>query len=61
VTVQLIQDGQQVQKTIESAPTKPFVSMTNTGSQWKDAAGAWLKEDCFKGTSASVDSKLLFR
>jgi len=22
--------------------------MTNTGSQWKDAAGSWLKEDCFK-------------
>jgi hypothetical protein len=48
VTIQLVQDGQQIQRTIESTPTKPFVSMTNTGSQWKDAAGAWLKEDCFK-------------
>lgn len=34
-------------KTIESPQTKPFISMTNTGSQWKDAAGTWLKEDCF--------------
>jgi hypothetical protein len=34
-------------KTIESPQSKPFISMTNTGSQWKDAAGTWLKEDCF--------------
>lgn len=36
-------------KTIESPQTKPFISMTNTGSQWKDAAGTWIKEDCFGG------------
>eukprot|EP01127_Copromyxa_protea_P021513 TRINITY_DN740_c0_g1_i1.p1 TRINITY_DN740_c0_g1~~TRINITY_DN740_c0_g1_i1.p1 ORF type:complete len:503 (+),score=66.74 TRINITY_DN740_c0_g1_i1:332-1840(+) len=34
-------------KTIESPHTRPFISMTNTGSQWKDAAGTWMKEDCF--------------
>jgi hypothetical protein len=48
VTIQIIVNGQRITKTIESPPTKPFISMTNTGSQWKDAAGTWLKEDLFK-------------
>jgi len=48
VTIQILVNGQRITKTIESAPTKPFISMTNTGSQWKDAAGTWLKEDLFK-------------
>jgi len=39
--------GKKITRTIESLPSKPFISMTNTGSQWKDAAGTWLKEDCF--------------
>eukprot|EP01125_Pyxidicula_operculata_P002161 TRINITY_DN1209_c1_g1_i1.p1 TRINITY_DN1209_c1_g1~~TRINITY_DN1209_c1_g1_i1.p1 ORF type:complete len:592 (+),score=115.07 TRINITY_DN1209_c1_g1_i1:61-1836(+) len=48
VTIQILQNGQRITKSIESAQTKPFVSMTNTGSQWKDAAGTWLKEELFK-------------
>jgi len=48
VTIQLVVGGQQLQNTIESPPSRPYLAMTNTGSQWKDAAGAWLKEDCFK-------------
>lgn len=47
VTIELVTEGQNVMKTIESETTKPFISMTNTGSQWKDAAGTWLKEECF--------------
>eukprot|EP01126_Amoeba_proteus_P009011 TRINITY_DN13424_c0_g1_i1.p1 TRINITY_DN13424_c0_g1~~TRINITY_DN13424_c0_g1_i1.p1 ORF type:complete len:543 (+),score=125.57 TRINITY_DN13424_c0_g1_i1:140-1630(+) len=39
--------NRKVSKTVESASTRPYISMTNTGSQWKDAAGTWLKEDCF--------------
>lgn len=39
-------------KTVESPQTKPFISMTNTGSQWKDAAGTWIKEDCFGGNDS---------
>jgi len=50
VTIELVTEGQNVMKTIESAATKPFISMTNTGSQWKDAAGTWLKEECFQDT-----------
>jgi len=34
-------------KTIESTWTKPYVSMTNNGSQWAESAGNWLKLDCF--------------
>jgi hypothetical protein len=49
VTIQLVINGRSVTQAIESAPTKPFISMTNTGSQWKDAAGSWLKEECFAG------------
>jgi len=48
VTIELVCDGQNVMKTIESVSTRPFISMTNTGSQWKDAAGTWLKEECFQ-------------
>uniref|UniRef100_A0A6B2KZA7 SH2 domain-containing protein n=1 Tax=Arcella intermedia TaxID=1963864 RepID=A0A6B2KZA7_9EUKA len=48
VTVELKINGERQAKTIESFPTKPFISMTNTGSQWKDAAGTWLKEECFR-------------
>jgi len=47
VTVELQQNGNRITKTIESLPSKPFISMTNTGSQWKDAAGTWLREECF--------------
>jgi len=49
-TIQVVVDGQTITKQIESPQTKPFISMTNTGSQWKDSQGSWLKEDCFKGT-----------
>jgi len=35
--------GQKFSKMVESPPSKPFISMTNTGSQWKDAAGSWMK------------------
>eukprot|EP01126_Amoeba_proteus_P053910 TRINITY_DN6597_c0_g1_i1.p1 TRINITY_DN6597_c0_g1~~TRINITY_DN6597_c0_g1_i1.p1 ORF type:complete len:297 (+),score=52.52 TRINITY_DN6597_c0_g1_i1:961-1851(+) len=45
--IQFVMNGQHISKTIESSCSKPFISMTNTGSQWKDAAGSWLKEDCF--------------
>jgi hypothetical protein len=48
VVLQVVIDNQTITRTIESVASKPFISMTNTGSQWKDAAGAWLKEDCFK-------------
>jgi hypothetical protein len=47
VTVQLCAEGKTIVKTIESNPTKPFIAMTNTGSQWKEAAGIWFKEECF--------------
>jgi integrase len=47
VTLQVVIDDQSVTHTVESPPSKPFIAMTNTGSQWKDAAGSWLKEDCF--------------
>jgi len=46
-TVNLTIGGHKFTRTIESPPSKPFISMTNTGSQWKDAAGTWLREDCF--------------
>eukprot|EP01125_Pyxidicula_operculata_P008565 TRINITY_DN2867_c0_g2_i3.p1 TRINITY_DN2867_c0_g2~~TRINITY_DN2867_c0_g2_i3.p1 ORF type:complete len:489 (-),score=77.99 TRINITY_DN2867_c0_g2_i3:315-1781(-) len=48
VTIQLVLNEHRITKVVESIPTKPYISMTNTGSQWKDAAGAWLKEECFK-------------
>jgi len=51
-------NGQRITKTIESAPTKPFISMTNTGSQWKDAAGTWLKEDLFKDSYEATIARL---
>lgn len=49
MTVQLCAEGKTIVKTIESNPTKPFIAMTNTGSQWKEAAGIWFKEECFGG------------
>jgi len=52
--------GQKMTKTIESAPTKPFVSMTNTGSQWKDAAGTWLKEELFQVDTYEVSMARLW-
>eukprot|EP01121_Diplochlamys_sp_Union-15-3_P019744 TRINITY_DN7514_c0_g1_i1.p1 TRINITY_DN7514_c0_g1~~TRINITY_DN7514_c0_g1_i1.p1 ORF type:complete len:607 (-),score=88.70 TRINITY_DN7514_c0_g1_i1:95-1915(-) len=48
VQVQVVVDSITLNKTLESNVSKPFISMTNTGSQWKDAAGMWLKEDAFK-------------
>eukprot|EP01124_Arcella_intermedia_P027378 TRINITY_DN5345_c0_g1_i1.p1 TRINITY_DN5345_c0_g1~~TRINITY_DN5345_c0_g1_i1.p1 ORF type:complete len:556 (-),score=167.31 TRINITY_DN5345_c0_g1_i1:77-1744(-) len=47
-SIQLVWGGERVQRVVESLPTRPFISMTNTGSQWKDAAGACLKEECFR-------------
>jgi hypothetical protein len=41
-------NGQKVKKTLESPSSKPFISMTNAGSQWLEAAGTWLKDDCFR-------------
>jgi len=49
-TVTVTMGNNKFTKTIESPPSKPFISMTNTGSQWKDAAGSWMKEDCFGET-----------
>jgi len=48
VQVQInLTEGRSITKTLESIPSRPFISMTNTGSQWKDAAGTWLREDAF--------------
>jgi len=48
VEVSTAVNGHQTTKTVESVLTDPYISLTNTGSQWKDAAASWLKEDCFK-------------
>jgi len=32
---------------IESFQTKPYIVMTNNGSQWKEATGSWIKEEAF--------------
>jgi len=48
VQVQVVIDGATITKNLESNASQPFISMTNTGSQWKDAAGSWLKDDAFK-------------
>lgn len=48
VAVQLcVQGNKPIAKTIETTPSRPFIAMTNTGSQWKEAAGIWFKAECF--------------
>lgn len=50
-TVTSIINGEKITKKVESQLSKPFIVMTNSGSQWKEALGVWIKDQAFEDHS----------